>query len=109
VYHLYSRDPVRTPMQWDASPNAGFSNAAQTWLPVHPDFRVVNVQAQMTAEASTFKLYQELIKMRKGHTFSHGDYKSAVAATSVFSYLRYNCSLLYLSFHLCNCLYLLDI
>ena len=41
-----NRDEVRTPMQWDKTKNAGFSTAETTWLPVHPDFSTVNVDAQ---------------------------------------------------------------
>jgi alpha-glucosidase len=89
VFLDYSRDPVRTPMQWDATMNAGFSMAAKTWLPVHPNYQTLNVAAQKVAEQSTFKLYQELIKMRKLHTFSHGGFKSAVTQTSVYTYLRH--------------------
>src|SRR3954471_5980167 len=39
------RDPERTPMQWDASPNAGFSSA-RPWLPLSPDYIEVNVALQ---------------------------------------------------------------
>ena len=42
------RDPARTPMQWDDSPNAGFSSeGVETWLPLAEDFRIVNVEAQI--------------------------------------------------------------
>lgn len=42
-----SRDPQRSPMQWSADMNAGFSDKNNTtWLPVHPDYRSVNVEVQ---------------------------------------------------------------
>ena len=41
-----SRDNGRTPMQWNAGKNAGFSEADATWLPVHDDFAQVNVEAE---------------------------------------------------------------
>ena len=41
-----NRDRVRTPMQWDSSTNAGFSQSARTWLPVNPDHAAVNVAAE---------------------------------------------------------------
>ena len=41
------RDGERTPMQWDAAPNAGFTSAsAKPWLPVPPDYTTVNVKAE---------------------------------------------------------------
>lgn len=40
----YNRDPARTPMQWNASPNAGFCpDDAKPWLPIADDHEVVNV------------------------------------------------------------------
>lgn len=36
------RDNARTPMQWDASPNAGFSSAQEPWLAVNPNFEEIN-------------------------------------------------------------------
>lgn len=42
-----SRDPQRSPMQWSGDMNAGFNNKTNvTWLPVHPDYRSVNVEVQ---------------------------------------------------------------
>jgi alpha-glucosidase len=58
------RDPERTPMQWDAQPNAGFSTA-EPWLPVAPDYKVVNVKAQWADPTSMLNLYRRLIRMRK--------------------------------------------
>jgi alpha-glucosidase len=58
------RDPERTPMQWDASPNAGFSTA-EPWLPVAPDYEAVNVEAQRAAPTSILNLYRRLLAYRK--------------------------------------------
>lgn len=42
-----SRDPQRSPMQWTGDMNAGFNNKTNTtWLPVHPDYRSVNVEVK---------------------------------------------------------------
>ena len=58
------RDGCRTPMQWDASRNAGFSTA-QPWLPVAEDFQSTNV-ANLDADASSIlNLYKALIALRK--------------------------------------------
>ena len=58
------RDPERTPMQWDAGPNAGFSTA-EPWLPVAPDYKIVNVKAQRANPTSMLSLYRRLIWTRK--------------------------------------------
>ena len=49
-----SRDPERTPLQWDTSANAGFTSAtAQPWLPLNPNYlQGVNVEQQMEAADS---------------------------------------------------------
>lgn len=40
-----SRDPERSPMQWNSDMNAGFNNKTNiTWLPIHPDYKTVNVE-----------------------------------------------------------------
>ncbi|XP_052892698.1 maltase A1-like [Anopheles moucheti] len=90
VYQQFTRDPVRTPFQWDATPYAGFTaaTAQKTWLPVHPNFREVNLAAQKMANESMFKLYQKLIKLRKEHTFMHGRFESKVLLNNVFGYTR---------------------
>lgn len=58
------RDPSRTPMAWDASPNAGFSSAAP-WLPLHDDWRMRNVAAQEHDPGSMLSLYRELLRLRR--------------------------------------------
>ncbi|XP_055710287.1 maltase 2-like [Phlebotomus papatasi] len=87
VYQEYTRDPVRTPMQWDSSQNAGFSLSPTTWLPVHPDYPQNNLAQQKAAERSTYKLYKELVNLRVDHALEYGDFRS-VALGSVFAYSR---------------------
>ncbi|XP_014688954.2 amino acid transporter heavy chain SLC3A1 [Equus asinus] len=50
----------KSPMQWDNSSNAGFSEGNHTWLPTSSDYHTVNVDVQKTQPTSALKLYQEL-------------------------------------------------
>jgi alpha-glucosidase len=59
------RDPERTPMQWDASPNAGFTTGTP-WLPVHWNRESINVETQTGDERSLLGLYKRLIALRNG-------------------------------------------
>ena len=58
------RDPSRTPMAWDDSPNAGFS-PAEPWLPLHPDWPVRNVAAQEQDSGSMLALTRALLTLRR--------------------------------------------
>jgi alpha-glucosidase len=60
-----TRDGVRTPMQWNASPQAGFSHHAHTWLPLHPNYQQLNVAAQQADRASLWHFYRSLLHLRK--------------------------------------------
>jgi alpha-glucosidase len=62
--HNRGRDPQRTPMQWSAEANAGFSDATQTWLPVAADYKQYNVEVEQTNEYSLLSLYRTLGKLR---------------------------------------------
>ena len=59
-----SRDNARTPYQWDATENAGFSSGTP-WLKVNPNYPQLNLEADRASEGSVFAFYQELIRMRK--------------------------------------------
>ena len=60
------RDPERTPMQWDSSPNAGFSPAGvETWLPVNADYREVNVAREAADPNSPLNFYRRLLALRR--------------------------------------------
>lgn len=56
TYHLYSRDPARTPYHWDNSTSAGFSTSTKTWLPVAEDFMELNLVKQKEDERSHYKV-----------------------------------------------------
>jgi oligo-1,6-glucosidase len=58
-----SRDQARTPVQWDASANAGFS-AGAPWIDVNPDHVDVNAAAQVGQPGSVFEHYRQLIALR---------------------------------------------
>jgi alpha-glucosidase len=70
------RDPERTPMQWDASPNAGFTpEGVETWLPVAGNHCKVNVAAQRKALTSTLNFYKTLLELRREMPALHrGDF-----------------------------------
>lgn len=58
------RDGCRSPMQWDASTNAGFGSA-KPWLKVHPNYIRRNVAAQAEEKNSLLKFYKQLLAARK--------------------------------------------
>ncbi len=91
VAHIIGRDPERTPMQWDGSPNAGFSPAGvQPWLPVADNYRALNVAAQEADARSMLSLYRALAALRRREpALSVGDYRSLdVGNDAIFAYLR---------------------
>jgi oligo-1,6-glucosidase len=57
------RDQGRTPVQWDASPSAGFTSGTP-WIAVNPDYVDVNAAAQVGRADSVFEHYRQLIALR---------------------------------------------
>jgi oligo-1,6-glucosidase len=62
--HSVGRDNARTPMQWDASPNAGFSTA-EPWIGVNPNYPHINATADRADADSVFHHYRRLIELRR--------------------------------------------
>ena len=82
------RDPCRTPMQWDSSPNAGFSDA-EPWLPVSDDYSVVNVQSQDEDPQSILVLHRRLLGLRRSHrALSVGSYEPVAMTGDLLAYVR---------------------
>jgi oligo-1,6-glucosidase len=62
--HQRSRDNARTPMQWDDSPNAGFTGGTP-WIGVNPNYPEINAQKALQDPDSVFYFYKKLIRLRK--------------------------------------------
>lgn len=63
-----SRDNARTPMQWSAAPNAGFTEGTP-WLSVNPNYPSINAAAQQNDPDSLFSFYKQLIRLRKNPVY----------------------------------------
>lgn len=83
-----SRDPARTPFQWDYTANAGFNQGAPTWIPVYPYYYANNLAFQMVYTRSFYKIYKQLLHVRKTATFVTGDFQSKVLSENVFGFTR---------------------
>ncbi len=72
--HARSRDNARTPMQWTAGENAGFT-AGKPWVPVNPNYSGINAEAALADENSVFHYYRKLIELRKTYdVFRRGSF-----------------------------------
>jgi alpha-glucosidase len=82
------RDPVRTPMQWDASPNAGFTTG-EPWLPLAPNAELVNVAVQAEDPRSMLSLYHRLLALRRAEpSLAVGSYGRLWTESNVLAYER---------------------
>jgi oligo-1,6-glucosidase len=84
-----SRDNARTPVQWDASPHAGFTTGTP-WLPVHPDHEQVNAAAQRDDPHSVLAHYRRLIGLRHDEpVVAHGSFTMLLPEHEhVYAFLR---------------------
>jgi len=88
VVDVDGRDPERTPMQWDASPNAGFTTG-KPWLPLAADYAKRNVAAQRDDPGSLFSLYRRLTRLRRSSpALRRGSYRTVPAPRGVFAFVR---------------------
>ena len=70
-----SRDNARTPMQWDGSSHAGFTEGIP-WLPVNPNYVTVNAASEVEDPNSVFHHFRRLIKLRHDHpVIVHGRFE----------------------------------
>ena len=87
--HDFSRDNARTPMQWDASANAGFTKGTP-WLPVHDDYKTCNAEAETADSDSVLAWYRRLAELRaQSDVLICGTYEELMAdSQSVYAYKR---------------------
>ncbi len=71
-----SRDNARTPVQWSAEKNAGFTAAEKPWFYINPNYTEINVQAQQDDPDSILNFYRKLLTFRKENEIViYGDYE----------------------------------
>ncbi|HZG70752.1 MAG TPA: alpha-glucosidase [Chondromyces sp.] len=70
-----SRDNSRTPMQWSDEKHAGFTTGTP-WMKVNPNFKTINVEAQMKDETSVLSFFKKMIRLKKENdVFAYGIYE----------------------------------
>ncbi|WAG06439.1 alpha,alpha-phosphotrehalase [Aeromonas jandaei] len=84
-----SRDNSRTPMQWSAAPNAGFTSGTP-WLTPAANYSAINAEAALADQHSVFWHYRDLIALRKAHPiFTQGDYQELLTGhPQIWAYAR---------------------
>ena len=91
IAHIFGRDPERTPMQWDSSPNSGFSDVEVTpWLPVSQNYHKLNTDILTKDPTSILNLFKALVQLRKKElSLCIGEYESFdVESKNIFVYKR---------------------
>lgn len=85
-----SRDNSRTPMQWSAADNAGFTSGTP-WLKPAANYPAINAEAALADQNSVFWHYRDLIRLRKAHPiFTQGDYQELLAGhPQIWAYARH--------------------
>lgn len=91
LLRLKSRDNARTPMQWSAEKNAGFSEA-EPWIAVNDNYKTINAEASVKDPKSVFSYYKKLVQLRHEiPVITNGVYKLLDADNEkVYTYLRKN-------------------
>ncbi|MCZ0752220.1 alpha,alpha-phosphotrehalase [Aeromonas enteropelogenes] len=84
-----SRDNSRTPMQWSAAANAGFTSG-KPWLKPAANYPEINAEAALADQNSVFWHYRDLIRLRKSHPiFTQGDYQELLTGhPQIWAYVR---------------------
>jgi len=85
-----SRDQARTPVQWDASANAGFTSGTP-WIEVNPDYTTVNAAAQVGQPGSVYEHYRKLIELRHADpVVTDGDFELLLPDhPAIWAFLRH--------------------
>lgn len=84
-----ARGNTRTPMQWSAEPNGGFTTG-NPWLAVNPNYRTINVEQQLNDPTSILNFYKKMIQLKKSNPiFTYGEYDLILENDpSIYAYTR---------------------
>lgn len=87
--HAKSRDNARTPMQWSAEENAGFTKGTP-WINVNPNYQKINAENELSNPDSIFYYYQKLIHLRKqNEIIIYGNYQLLLEDhQEIYAYVR---------------------
>ncbi len=91
IAHLVGRDPVRAPMQWDDSPNAGFTTqGVDPWLPLADDYAERNAANQDRDPSSMLNFFRTLTSLRRAEpSLTTGSYQTVeTGEDDIFAYTR---------------------
>jgi oligo-1,6-glucosidase len=85
-----SRDHSRTPMQWDASSNGGFTSGSKPWLAVNPNYKTINAKQAVGDSKSVYRYIADLRALRKKTpAFVYGSYEDLDPGNpKIFAYTR---------------------
>lgn len=82
------RDNARRPIPWTDEANGGFTTGTP-WLALNPNYKEINVEAELKNPDSVFHTYQKLIQLRRDHSIvAWGDYELLNTSSNVFAYYR---------------------
>ncbi|XP_014295849.2 alpha-glucosidase-like [Microplitis demolitor] len=87
-YLAVTRDPERTPYQWDNSTSAGFSSNNKTWLPVNPNYQSLNLANQKDDPESHYGIFKRLVALKSNDVIKKGDTEVLLATENVLSVIR---------------------
>ncbi|KAK9308580.1 hypothetical protein QLX08_001445 [Tetragonisca angustula] len=87
-YQSTSRDPVRTPFQWNNSVSGGFSSNYHTWLPVNNNYKTLNLADEKKDKNSYYTFYEKLSKLKKSTQFKQATLVTKVLDEYVFAFAR---------------------
>jgi alpha-glucosidase len=84
-----NRDVCRTPMHWNTTRNAGFSSAANTWLPAGHDLEKRNVEEQQKDTGSLLHVFKNLNQLRRQYAaLQDGNIEAVESNNNVLSFMR---------------------
>ncbi|KAJ8674430.1 hypothetical protein QAD02_005692 [Eretmocerus hayati] len=87
-YLTESRDPARTPYQWDDTTSAGFSSNSSTWLPVNKNYRILNLASQKQSQRSHYELFKSLSSLKNFPVLQRGSTRVLLASDNVLAVIR---------------------